>query len=68
MSAVEAAVTALRAFGETVDRDSAAILLSMWSRRGELSPRDRLAVLDQFGSPPAQPAHEGCRVGSRWAR
>jgi hypothetical protein len=65
---VSAAVSTLRAFSDEMDRSDAAVLLSMWPRRRELSPADRLEVLDAFGPPPVQPAHAGCKVGSRWAQ
>lgn len=65
---VDAAVSTLRLFGDDVTRSDAAVLLSMWSRRRELSPADRLAVLDAFGPAPVQPAHDGLQIGSRWAR
>lgn len=63
-----AAVAAIRLFGWPLTRNTAAVLLSMWSRRGELTPRDRQAVLDVFGPAPAVPDHSGCQIGTRWAR
>jgi hypothetical protein len=64
-SIVDAAVSTLRLFGDDITRDMAAVLLSMWSRRSELSPRDRLKVLDQFGPPPVFPQHDGYQIGGR---
>jgi hypothetical protein len=48
--AVTAAVNALRAFGDDIDRDTAEQLLIMWRHTPELTDRERAAVLAQFGS------------------
>jgi hypothetical protein len=49
-TAKEDALQALSAFGGDIDRKTARMLLSMWTRRDELSPRDHVEVLKHFYS------------------
>jgi len=46
---VRYAENALRAFGGELDRETAAALLPMWRHAGELTERERDAVLQRFG-------------------
>jgi len=42
------AIEALAAFGGDIDRRTARMLLSMWTRRSELTPEDFSAVLNSY--------------------
>lgn len=48
---IEEAVRAICAFGVDKSRETAETLLSMWTRRDELTARERIQVLDVFGGP-----------------
>lgn len=47
---VDLAETALRAFGGALTREQAALLLTMWRYRGDLTTADRTAALARFPS------------------
>ncbi len=61
---VEHAVAALTAFGHNLDRAAATRLLALWAHNGELSGRERAAILRRFPEQPPAPESDDAQGAS----